>query len=189
MANLAWLDMGSEAGQEYWLSMELAGDFATANHAIIHDRMAEAIGLEAVEQIGSRHNFAWREQLEDYSVIMHRKGATPAYDDQIGVIPSSLTHPSYIVRGKGNYNSLYSASHGAGRRMSRTQALKTITQADMNRELERAGVELIGGSLDEAPQAYKNPTGVMAAQADLVDVEGYFFPAIAVMAEGGHSED
>lgn len=189
MANLAWLDMSSEAGQEYWISMELAGDFATANHAIIHDRMAQAIGLEIVDQIGSRHNFAWREQLEDYPVIMHRKGATPAYDDQAGVIPSTLTHPTYIIRGKGNYNSLYSASHGAGRRMSRREALKTISQADMDRELNRAGVELIGGSLDEAPQAYKNPSAVMAAQSDLVDVDGYFFPVIAVMAEGGQSED
>lgn len=189
--DLAWLDMSSEAGQEYWLSMQLAGDFAIANHQVIHRRVAEAFfpSLTATQQLWSRHNFAWRETLEDYHVILHRKGATPAHEGVGGVIPGTMTHASYLVRGLGNYSSLYSASHGAGRRMGRKDALRKLDRSQMDNALKAADVTLVGGGLDEAPQAYKYPQEVMNAQTDLVSIDGYFYPRIVVMAESGQSED
>jgi len=121
--HLAWLSLDSEEGQEYWLSMELAGRFASANHAIIHRRVAEAVGLKEAAVVENHHNFAWQHTLPDgRRVIVHRKGATPAGKGVLGVIPGSMGDPGYVVRGKGSAESLDSASHGAGRLMSRKQA-------------------------------------------------------------------
>src|SRR6185503_5368210 len=94
-------------------------------------------------------------------VIVHRKGATPAGKDVLGIIPGSMTAPGFIVKGKGVVASVASASHGAGRKMSRTKALASITQKDLKEFLQKHGVKLLGGGLDEAPQAYKNIELVM----------------------------
>ncbi len=181
---LAWLSLDSEDGQEYWLSMELAGRFASANHYIIHKRLSAAVGLKEVAVVENHHNFAWKETLPDgRKVIVHRKGATPAGVGVLGVIPGSMGDAGYVVRGKGVENSLSSASHGAGRRMSRNIALNTISRSDRNDYLKERGVTLLGGGIDESPQAYKQIDEVIAAQNDLVDIIGKFTPKIVRMAD------
>ena len=182
--HLAWLNLDSEDGQEYWLSMELAGRFASANHYIIHKRVAAAIGLKEVAVVENHHNFAWRERLPDgREVIVHRKGATPAGKGVLGVIPGSMGDAGYVVRGRGVAESLESASHGAGRQMSRKAALNSISKRERDEYLKERGVTLLGGGLDESPQAYKPVDKVLAAQHDLVDVIGKFTPKVVRMAD------
>lgn len=182
--HLAWLSLDSEEGLEYWLSMELAGRFASANHYIIHKRMAAAVGLKEVAVVENHHNFAWREKLPDgRKVIVHRKGATPASAGVLGVIPGSMGDAGYVVRGRGVSESLESASHGAGRRMSRKAAINSISKRERDEYLKTRGVTLLGGGLDESPQAYKPIDEVIAAQHDLVEVVGKFAPKIVRMAD------
>jgi len=187
--HLAYLDMNSEAGQEYWLAMNLAGDYASACHHLIHKRLIAATGATLLARVENHHNFAWKEIYQGREVIVHRKGATPAGKGVLGVIPGSMTAPGFIVRGKGETNSLQSASHGAGRLMSRTRAIASITEAQLREQLQEHGVTLIGGGLDEAPGAYKNIETVMTAQTDLVEVIGQFLPKVVRMADGGPPED
>src|SRR5436305_11478417 len=122
LKRLAWLDMGTEAGQEYWAAMNLMGKYAAANHEMIHKKVAKAIGAKSVGSVENHHNFAWREKHGGRDLYVHRKGATPAGVGVLGVIPGSMASPGYVVRGRGNAASLASASHGAGRVMRRTAA-------------------------------------------------------------------
>ncbi|MCE2957568.1 MAG: RtcB family protein [Bacteroidota bacterium] len=180
--HLAWLDLSTEAGQEYWLAMNLAGDYASACHHQIHDRMANGLRETPLAMIENHHNFAWKEKdVYGNEVIVHRKGATPAGAGVLGIIPGSMATPGFIVRGKGLAASINSASHGAGRLMSRTKAKETILPGHVNKFLKQAGVELIGSGLDEAPMAYKDIHQVMNAQKDLVEVLGSFMPKIVRM--------
>ena len=180
--HLAWLSLDTEAGQEYWTAMNLAGDYASACHHQIHHRMAKSLGEKSLAIIENHHNFAWKEILVDgKEYIVHRKGATPAGKGVLGVIPGSMTAPAFIVRGKGFADSINSASHGAGRQMSRRQALGAVTKSDLDKHLRTHGVELMGGGLDEAPFAYKNIHHVMAAQVELVETIGTFHPKIVRM--------
>jgi len=181
-ANLAWLDLNSEEGQEYWMAMELAGDYSATNHQIIHKKMSKALKMKPVKVVENHHNFAWKEELsENETLIIHRKGATPANIGDIGVIPGNMIDPAYIVAGKGDVKSLNSASHGAGRVMSRRQAKRTLTGSHLKKVIEKAGVELIGGGPDEAPMVYKDIHRVMEAQKDLVKPIGKFYPKIVRM--------
>ncbi|WP_422361392.1 RtcB family protein [Reichenbachiella sp.] len=180
--HLAWLDLDTQEGQEYWLAMNLAGDYASACHHQIHDRMAVGLRTNPVAMVENHHNFAWKEQdLEGNEIIVHRKGATPAGKGVLGIIPGSMTAPGYIVRGKGDDASINSAAHGAGRRMSRTQAKNTLNKTEVIDQINDAGVEVIGSGLDEAPGAYKDIKEVMDSQKDLVDVVGTFQPKIVRM--------
>jgi tRNA-splicing ligase RtcB len=179
--HLAWLDMDTEEGMEYWLAMNLAGDYASACHHTIHEKIAKAIGEKPVAVVENHHNFAWKEMFEGREVIVHRKGATPAGKDVLGIIPGSMTAPGFIVKGKGETAALNSAAHGAGRKMSRSKALANITHEALKKELKEHGVKLIGGGLDEAPFAYKDINEVMQSQTTLVDVLGKFYPAIVQM--------
>jgi tRNA-splicing ligase RtcB len=188
-ANLAYLDLHTEEGQEYWLAMNLAGDYASACHEVIHHKIAAAIGAQTLAKVENHHNFAWKEMWQGEEVIVHRKGATPAGKGVMGIIPGSMTAPGFLVRGKGEANALHSASHGAGRQMSRTKAENTITQQQMKDILKANGVTLIGGGLDEAPMAYKDIHAVMAAQTDLVDIVAAFTPKMVRMADDGSRED
>ena len=182
--HLSWLELNTEAGQEYWLAMELAGRFASANHAIIHQRVAEAAGLKPIASVENHHNFAWKELLPDgVEVIVHRKGATPAGPNVLGLIPGSMGDAGYVVRGKGTVASLHSASHGAGRALSRRGALNSITKTMRDKYLREHNVTLLGGGLDEAPQAYKPIEAVMAAQNDLIETLARFSPRIVRMAD------
>jgi tRNA-splicing ligase RtcB (3'-phosphate/5'-hydroxy nucleic acid ligase) len=179
---LAWLDLATEAGQEYWLAMNLAGDYASACHHQIHERMAIGLRETPLAMIENHHNFAWKEKdAQGNELIVHRKGATPAGKGVLGIIPGSMATPGFIVRGKGLAASINSASHGAGRLMSRTKAKENILPGQVNKFLKQAGVELIGSGLDEAPMAYKNIHQVMASQKDLVEVLGSFMPKIVRM--------
>lgn len=187
--NLAYLDMNSEAGQEYWLAMNLAGEYASACHEIIHQKIAKAIGAEVLAQVENHHNFAWKETYNNEEVIVHRKGATPAAKDVMGIIPGSMTAPGFLVRGKGEQNAINSASHGAGRQMSRTQAIKSLNQNEINSYLNDFGITLIGAGKDEAPMAYKDIHEVMQAQTDLVDIVATFTPKMVRMADDGSRED
>lgn len=188
--NLAWLSLDSQEGMEYWISMNLAGDYASANHHEIHNKIAKALGQHPLTRIENHHNFAWKEVLSDgREVLVHRKGATPAAKGDIGIIPGSMTQPGYVVRGKGLAESLQSASHGAGRLMSRTKAIQTIQPAAVKKALEEAGVQLIGAGLDEAPMAYKNLEQVMAHQTALVDILARFSPRIVRMADSGEKAE
>lgn len=179
--NLAWLNLDEEEGMEYWLAMNLAGDYASANHHVIHAKIAKQLGRKPMKMVENHHNFAWKEMYGGTEVIVHRKGATPAGKNVLGIIPGSMTAPGFIVKGKGEPSSLLSASHGAGRKLSRTAALGTITQNALNAELAKYGVTLLGGGLDEAPFAYKDIQVVMQSQLDLVDVVGKFIPKIVKM--------
>ena len=180
---LAWLSLDSEEGQEYWLSMELAGRFASANHSVIHQRVAAAVGLKDAAVVENHHNFAWIQAMPDgKTVIVHRKGATPAGKGMLGVIPGSMGDAGYVVRGRGVSASLDSASHGAGRLMSRKAALDSISRSSRDDYLKERGVTLLGGGLDESPQAYKPIDKVIAAQQELVEVIGKFTPHIVRMA-------
>ena len=179
--HLAWLGLDTEEGMEYWLAMNLAGDYASACHHTIHAKIAKAIGEKPLAMVENHHNFAWKEMYEGKEVIVHRKGATPAGKNVLGIIPGSMTAPGFIVKGKGEMASLNSAAHGAGRKMSRTKALANITHEALRKELKDCGVKLIGGGLDEAPFAYKDINEVMQSQAKLVDVLGKFYPVIVQM--------
>jgi len=189
LRRLAWLDLGSEAGQEYWVAMELMGQYAAANHAIIHRRVTAAIGAQAVASIENHHNFAWKERHNGRDVIVHRKGATPAGRGVLGVIPGSMAAPGFVVRGKGGADSLDSASHGAGRAMSRTAARNNYRWAHVRPLLDAAGVKLLSAGIDEAPVAYKDIHAVMAAQRDLVEVIARFDPKIVKMADAGEKPE
>lgn len=129
--NLAYLDLNSAEGQEYWIAMNLAGDYASACHEVIHKRLTKAIGAKVLAKVENHHNFAWKEMLDGEEVIVHRKGATPAGKGVMGIIPGSMTAPGFLVRGKGEMSAINSASHGAGRLMSRTKAIQSITKSDM----------------------------------------------------------
>lgn len=184
MRRLAWLALSSEAGQEYWLSMELAGRFASANHHIIHRRVAAAVGLKEVAVVENHHNFAQLETLANgENAVVHRKGATPAEKGVLGVIPGSMADAGYVVRGRGEAKALNSASHGAGRAMSRNTALRSITRSLCDQYLRERGITLLGGGVDEAPQAYKDIETVIKAQGDLAEIIGKFTPRIVRMAD------
>ncbi len=190
LAHLAWLDLPSQPGQEYWAAMELMGRYAAANHALMHAHIARALGAEVLLDLENHHNFAWRERhrLPDGSeaeLIVHRKGATPAGTGVRGIIPGSMATPGYIVRGRGVEASLRSAAHGAGRRMSRTKAKQTFTWRDAQQFLRERGVTLISAGLDEVPMAYKDIEEVMAAQRDLVEPLARFDPRLVKMAPAG----
>lgn len=188
-ANLAYFDLDSAEGQEYWLAMNLAGNYASACHEVIHNKMTKAIGGGLLARVENHHNFAWKEMVNGEELIVHRKGATPAGENVLGIIPGSMTAPGFLVEGLGNVDSLNSASHGAGRQMSRTQANKTFTRQTLRDELKASEVTLVGGGTDESPGAYKDIHSVMKAQSELVNVLATFSPKLVRMADDGSRED
>jgi len=179
--HLAWLDLNTHDGQEYWLAMNLAGDYAKACHDDIHYRIGKLLGSKAVAKIENHHNFAWKETVNGKECIVHRKGATPASNGELGIIPGSMTAPGFIVRGLGNDESLNSASHGAGRLHSRRKCKEKFTKSDVKQQLKMHDVTLIGGGVDEAPMAYKDIKKVMNNQQELVEILGTFTPKIVRM--------
>ena len=201
--HLAWLDLDTEPGQEYWAAMELMGHYAEANHACIHRHMAGHLGAEVLLDLENHHNFAWKEKISvsgqsgqrdqhgqhgrrpDRKTIVHRKGATPAGPGVLGIIPGSMASPAFVVRGKGHPASMNSAAHGAGRVMSRKRAIRSLNWQDANRLLREKGVTLMSAGLDEVPFVYKNIEAVMAAQTDLVEVVARFEPRLVKMAPAG----
>lgn len=178
---LAWLDLQSEAGQEYWTAMQLANEYARACHERIHERLSASFGETPVICLDNPHNFAWQEEFQGRQVIVHRKGASKATAGHLNVIPGSMTQPGFLVRGLGNPEAICSSSHGAGRALSAKKAGKVLYQTEMNGILKAFGVELIGGSLQESPVAYKNMHDVMESQQTQVEIAGTFAPRIVRM--------
>jgi tRNA-splicing ligase RtcB len=188
LSYLAWLPLNG-AGGEYWAAMELMGKYASANHDVIHRKIARSVGAPLVYQIENHHNFAWKETHQGRELIVHRKGATPAGRGVIGYIPGSMTAPGYLVEGLGDPASLGSASHGAGRRMSRTKARETTRWSHLRSVLQERGVRLISAGLDESPHAYKDIDAVMQAQRELVRPIARFQPKLVKMAPDGEKPE
>lgn len=186
---LAWLDMDTQEGQEYWGAMNLMGEYAAANHACIHAAVAKNLGADVIADVENHHNFAWKEthtingKRED--VYVHRKGATPAGAGVMGVIPGSMAQPGFVVMGLGSDASLHSASHGAGRLMSRTKAKESIAWGNVKKKLKELEITVLSAGVDEAPDAYKDIHKVMARQQDLVRVVAQFDPKLVKMAPAG----
>lgn len=191
LRHLAWLELDAQEGEEYWQAMSLMGRYAAANHAVIHRQVARALKADVIADVENHHNFAWREMHRDphtgreREMIVHRKGATPAAEGVLGIIPGSMATPAYVVRGKGEAASLESASHGAGRVMSRRKAKQTFTWSQTKKLLREREVRLLSAGLDEVPMVYKDIDQVMSQQADLVTTIAQFDPRIVKMAPAG----
>jgi len=187
---LAWLDLSTQAGTEYWAAMSLMGDYAAANHAVIHRNVARLIGGQILGGVENHHNFAWKETHAGREVVVHRKGATPAGEGILGVIPGSMATPAYVVRGKGHPDSFASAAHGAGRVMSRTKANSLFRFNAVRNDLQARGITVLSAGSDEVPGVYKDIDQVMAAQHDLVESIARFDPIVVKMCgDGSKAED
>jgi tRNA-splicing ligase RtcB len=174
--DLAWFDEGTPLFDDYVEAVGWAQDYAAANR-----REMTALVLEALERvlrpfaateeaINCHHNYVERERHFGESVLVTRKGAIRAGRGELGIIPGSMGAKSYIVRGKGDAASFSSCSHGAGRRMSRTEAKRRFSRADLERQTEGVECRKDSGVIDEIPGAYKSIDEVMANQTDLVEV-------------------
>jgi len=156
---------------------------------VIHRLVSKLAKTRIITGVENHHNFAWKEIHNNREVIVHRKGATPAGKGVLGVIPGSMATPAYVVKGKGNQASLLSASHGAGRRMSRTKARDQYRFRPIQKELQGRGVHILSAGADEVPFAYKDIHEVMLAQRELVETIARFDPRIVKMSDDGESED
>lgn len=175
---LAFLPVGSKEFKDYWTEMDYCVKFALANRQLMMDRICEVIkdcapDTEFEPMINIAHNYAAWEHHFDEDVIVHRKGATRAREGEVGIIPGSQGTKSYITEGLGNPDSFMSCSHGAGRRMSRTEAVRTLDLKEEQEKLEAKGI--VHGvryqkDLEEASSAYKNIEEVMTYQADLTKI-------------------
>lgn len=176
--DLAFLPVNSEEGQTYLREMNYCLEFARLNRNKMADQIAIAFesivgSVSFTDRIDIHHNYADIENHKGRNLWVHRKGATRAYEGELGVIPGSQGTKSYIVKGKGNPESFKSCSHGAGRRMGRKQAVRELDLNEEVKKLEDKGIlHAIRGKndLEEAAGAYKDIEEVIANEADLVDV-------------------
>lgn len=173
---LAFLPLDSDIGKSYMAEMQYCVDYALLNRRammeIISGIFAEHAGYDFGEVINIAHNYARMENHFGKNVLVHRKGATSARKDEIGIIPGSQGTSSYIVRGLGNPESFESCSHGAGRKMGRKEAQRTLSLEDEQKKLDDRGIlhsVRHANDLDEAPGSYKDIDVVMKEQADLVE--------------------
>jgi len=170
--DLAYLPVQEEIGREYIAAMEWCLEFARLNRHLMLRRLQKIVydvtGGQGIREINTHHNYAAKEHHFGKEVWVHRKGAIRMRLGEQGIIPGSMGTPSYIVEGLGNPDSFCSASHGAGRRMSRAKANATITEEEAQRAMEGIVHSRFMGKHDEAPQAYKDIEDVMANQIDLV---------------------
>jgi tRNA-splicing ligase RtcB len=200
--DLSSLPLDDQLGQDYLHDMAWATDFALESRkhmldalllalhtSLALDGMAAAIPAPVETLINIHHNFAALEEHAGQQVMVHRKGATSAFDGQLGIIPGSMGTNSYIVRGRGNEESLKSCSHGAGRRMGRKAAQRAITEADFAASLEGTYSKPSMTYVDEAPLAYKDISVVIGRQADLVDIVHTLKPIITVKGDSRAKED
>jgi tRNA-splicing ligase RtcB len=196
------LDVKSDLGDQYLLAMHLAGAYAYSGRDWVCDRVAKILGAPVIEEVHNHHNYAWREFHggEWYWVV--RKGATPAYPGRKGFVGGSMGEQSVILEGVENENakySLYSTVHGAGRAMGRKEATGVtkknketgevrvvregkVTQEMMRAWIDRAGIELRGGGLDESPDCYKRLDEVLASVEDSVKILHRLTPVGVAMA-------
>jgi tRNA-splicing ligase RtcB len=176
-SDLAWLAEGTVEFDHYVEGLRFAQDYAALNRDVMLNVVLSSLAHFFPKEIAIRdsavnchHNYAAIEQHAGRSMWITRKGAVSAREGELGIIPGSMGARSFIVRGKGSAASYHSCSHGAGRRMSRHEARRTYTSADL--ALQTAGVECRkdSGVVDELPAAYKDIDAVMAAQSDLIDI-------------------
>jgi tRNA-splicing ligase RtcB len=174
--DLAWLDEGTPLFDDYVEAVGWAQDYARANRREMMDLILGALRrhLPAFETTGEaincHHNYVEQEDHFGERLYVTRKGAIRAREGELGIIPGSMGARSYVVRGKGNPESFCSCAHGAGRRMSRAEAKRRFSRADLEAQTQGVECRKDKGVLDEIPGAYKDIDGVMADQADLVDV-------------------
>ena len=174
--DLAYFEEGAEHFDDYVDAVSWAQGYAMQNRAEMLELVLGALARHlpsfdvVSEAVNCHHNYVEREHHYGENVWVTRKGAIRAREGELGIIPGSMGVKSYIVRGRGNPESFHSCSHGAGRRMSRKQAEKQFTEADLKRQTEGVVCRKDRGVLDEIPGAYKDIDAVMANQADLVDV-------------------
>jgi tRNA-splicing ligase RtcB len=175
--DLAWLSEGSVEFDRYVSGLRWAQDYAALNRDLMLFVVLEALAhffpqsiAVAESAVNCHHNYADVEEHGGRRLWITRKGAVSARRDEMGIIPGSMGARSFIVRGKGNAASYQSCSHGAGRRMSRSEARRRFTSADLAEQTEGVECRKDAAVADELPAAYKDIDAVMAAQADLVDV-------------------
>ena len=202
-------DLDAPAGHDYWHLMNLAGRYAYAGREWAVRKTVEIIGGREVELVHNHHNFAWKEEHFGRTFVVVRKGATPAFPGQKGFVGGSMGDDSVILEGTSGEGrespasemqalALFSTVHGAGRVMSRTAARgkrhrrtgKVLKRGKVSREMmrdwvERKGVVLRGGGLDESPHVYRRLTDVLAAQGDTIRVLHTLRPLVVVMAGAG----
>lgn len=203
----ALLPLDTPLGDAYWHVMSLAGRYAYAGREWVARKVVSILGGTELELVHNHHNFAWKEQHEGEELVVVRKGATPAFPGQKGFVGGSMGDDAVIVKGAETIDptvnalqrdALFSTVHGAGRVMSRTQAAgkrhrrtgRVITPGRVSPEMmmewvNRKGVVLRGGGLDESPHAYRRLTTVLEAQGPTIEVLHVLRPLIVVMAGAG----
>jgi tRNA-splicing ligase RtcB len=186
--DLAYLPFKTGEAQQYFDEMNYCVDFALANRKLMLTRVQEVFryyfpNITFGEMINIAHNYAVWEKHFGKKVLVHRKGATSAHKGELGIIPGSQGTNSYIVEGLGNPESFASCSHGAGRKMGRNEAIRSLSLEEEQRKLDRLGIVHAirrQRDLDEAPSAYKNIVQVMADQEDLVKIVVKLWPLAVV---------
>ncbi|HEY6721054.1 MAG TPA: RtcB family protein [Burkholderiales bacterium] len=174
--DLAWFDAGSKLFDDYVEAVSWAQDYAFANRREMMHLITGALHRHLPpfdvtgEAINCHHNYVQQEEHFGERVYVTRKGAISARSGELGIIPGSMGARSYIVRGKGNPESFCSCAHGAGRRMSRSEAKRRFSRADLEAQTQGVECRKDKGVLDEIPGAYKDIERVMADQTDLVHV-------------------
>jgi tRNA-splicing ligase RtcB (3'-phosphate/5'-hydroxy nucleic acid ligase) len=195
------LHQDSDLGRQYLAAMALAGLYAYAGREWVVERVRSIIGGEVLDTVHNHHNYAWRERHGERDLWVVRKGATPAFPGQRGFVGGSMGDDAVILRGvegEAAAASFYSTVHGAGRVMSRTEARGRVKKDpetgkkvrlpgrvrhdEMQEWLRRKGVHLVGGDLDEAPQAYRRLPDVLAHHAGTVEIEHTLKPFAVAMA-------
>lgn len=184
---LAFLPLGEKMADNYIKDMNYCVQFALANRKLMMDNIQKIVNDKIQSNfepmINIAHNYARLENHFGKDVMVHRKGATLAAQDTIGIIPGSQGTKSYIVKGKGNPESFNSCSHGAGRKMGRNVARKTLNLEEEVKKLNDQGIiHAIRGvsDLDEAPGSYKNIKTVMDNQKDLVNIQVELTPLAVI---------
>lgn len=179
--DLAYFDEGTQEFEDYIKDLNWAQDYASYNRQAIMDLILKDISFHMYHEkkdllkqsqlvINCHHNYSRIENHFGKDVWISRKGAVSARKGEYGIIPGSMGDKSFIVRGKGNTDSFFSCSHGAGRKMSRSQAKKIYNVNDLKDQTEGIECRKDQGVVDEIPAAYKNIDDVMRSQEDLVEV-------------------
>ncbi len=175
--DLAYLEEGTEHYRDYIEAVGWAQKFARINREVMMQNLIHAVRSVIVkpfethvEAVNCHHNYVQQERHFGRDVMITRKGAVSARAGELGIIPGSMGAKSFIVRGKGNPESFNSCSHGAGRTMSRTEAKRRFTRADVERATQGVESRKDEGVIDEIPMAYKDIEAVMRAQDELVEV-------------------
>jgi tRNA-splicing ligase RtcB len=187
-ADLAFLPFETDQARAYYHEMKYCTEFALSNRKLMMERIQQVVsttlsGVMYEPLINIAHNYAAWEKHFETKVIVHRKGATSAKPGEIGIIPGSQGTKSYIVEGLGNPDSFMSCSHGAGRVMSRSAAIRNLDLDEEKRKLDNLGIIHSirrKADLEEASSAYKDISQVMAFQSDLVKIKTELSPLAVI---------